>query len=475
MLERGGWVAIFVACGVLGSVAGSSGCGQPDSGTPPDSTVPDTTPPKIVSLSPLSDPNFAPVLSKLTATFDEPLDATTVTAANLHLTARLDDSTPALPGTVSYDAATNTITFTPLRPFEYDSTYRLQIDAVTDTSGNAFEGVVFQVHTVVNAITHETQFTNNVMSGYVDNTLDSLGRPAKVVFYDNDGKALSHEEYNYRVFGEWDQYRRYDAGNDNKYNTSDDPVVVRDEYTYDTTQDVRLMRFAEFADDQTMRIDYSWTERNLMSTKTYNSAGDDAMWNTPDDRGPNWREMTPDASGAIARATTHSNGADGLPGTADDFITTSTVFDTDATTFALTKQTMFGDAGDDLTWLTNDDVVANYATFATDPKGLLLTRVLYSNKGNDMTWFTSDDVISGRQTFTYNANGLETNHDSFSGAGNDGMWGTADDELLSYTTTEYDAAGNRTKQILYTGPGNDGMWHTTDDSKAVERTFDTSH
>lgn len=475
MLERGGWVAIFVACGVLGS-GGVLGCGGGSGGNAmPDSAGPDTTPPKIVSLSPMSEPNFAPVLSKVTATFDEPLDAATVTAANLRLTARLDDSTPTLPGTVAYDAATNTITFTPLRPFDYDSTYRLQIGPVTDTSGNAFEGTVFQLHTVVNAITHETQFTNNVMSGYVDNTLDSLGRPTKVVYFDNDGNALSHEEYNYRVFGEWDQYRRYAAGNDNKYNTSDDPVVLRDEYTYDTTPDVRLMKFAEFADDQTMRIDYTWTDRNLISIKPYNSAGDDVMWNTPDDRGPNWREFTHDASGMIVRSTTHNNGADGFPGTADDFITASTVFDTDATTFALTKQTVFGDAGDDLTWLTNDDIVANYTTYATDNRGLLLTRVAYSSKGDDMTWFTNDDVITSRQTYTYNADGLETNHDSISGAGTDGMWGTPDDVLLSYTTTEYDSSGNRTKQILYTGPGNDGKWHTADDSKAVERTFDTTH
>ena len=164
----------------------------------------------------------------------------------------------------------------------------------------------------MNAITHETQFTNNVISGKVELTLDSLGSGAKVVSYDSDDAAVWHEEYDFLPFGEWLQYRRYAAGNDNTWNTSDDPVVVRDEYTYDMTNDVRLIKFAEFVDDQTMRIDYSWTDRNLMSTKTYDNAGDDLMWNTPDDRGPQWREMTPDASGAIARATSHSNGGDGL-------------------------------------------------------------------------------------------------------------------------------------------------------------------
>jgi hypothetical protein len=473
MLERGGWVAIFVACGVLG--CGVVGCGGGSGGdTSPDGTVADTTAPKIVALSPLGE-HFAPVLSKLTATFDEPLDPATVTAANLRLTVRLYDSSPTLPGTVAYDATTNTISFTPLRPLNFDSTYQLHIGAVTDPSGNAFEGVAFQVHTVVNGITHETQYTNNVISGSVENTPDALGRPAKVVAYDKDGTALSHEEYNYRVFGEWEQYRRYAAGNDNKWNTSDDPVVVRDEYTYDMTDDARLMKFAEFADDQTMRIDYAWTDRNLTSTKTYDNSGDDLMWNTPDDRGPQWREWMQDAAGVIIRTTTHNNGADRLPGTTDDFISSSTVFDSDATTYAVMKQTMYGDAGLDLTWLTNDDVVANYATFANDSRGLVLTRVGYSSKGNDMTWFTNDDVISSRQTSTYNVNGQETNHDSFSAAGNDGMWGTTDDVLLSYTTTEYDAAGNRTKQTLYMGAGNDGIWHTSDDLKAVERTFDTTH
>lgn len=476
MLERGGWVAIFVACGALGAMVTGAGCGQPDtSKTPPDGTVVDTTPPTIVSLSPLAEPNFAPVFSKLTATFDEPLDPATVTAANFRLTVRLHDSTPTLPGSVSYDAATNTIMYTPVRPLEYDSTYRLYIGAVTDTSGNPFAGVEFQVHSVVNAITHETQFTNNLVSGSVENTPDALGRPAKVVYYDNDGAALSHEEYNYLAFGEWQQYRRYDKGGDTKWNTNDDPVVVRDEFTYDSTPETRLLSFAEYADDQTMRVDYTWTERNLMTIKSYNSAGDDAMWNTPDDRGPQWRDLTHDAFGAITRATTHNNGGDGLPGTPDDAITSSTIFDIDATTYAVTKQTLYGGPGEDMTWLTDDDVVGNYVTFTNDSRGMLLTRVGYSNKGDDMTWFTNDDVISSRQTFTYNVSGLESNHDSFSAAGNDKMWGTSDDVLNSYTTTEYDAAGNRTKQVLYMGAGNDGMWHTSDDLKSVERTFDTTH
>jgi hypothetical protein len=475
MLERGGWVAVSIACGVLGCMVAGAGCGQPESGRPPDGAVPDTTPPKIVSLSPSTEPNFAPVLSKLTATFDEPLDPTTVTAANLRLTARLDDSTPTLPGTVSYDEMTNTITFTPLRPFEYDSTYRLHIGAVTDASGNAFEGTTFQLHTVVNAITRETVFTNNQISGYVENTLDTFGRPTIVVATDSDRDPISHEEYNYLATGEWQQYRRYDKGADNKWNTNDDPVVVRDEYTYDMTDDVRLVSLAEFADDQTSRLDYTWTDRNLTIVKVFDNAGNDAMWNTPDDRGPQWREYGHDALGAITRRTLHNNGGDGLAGTSDDFITSSTVYDFDPTTYASTKQTLYGGPGLDMTWLTDDDVVGNYTTFTNDNRGMPLTRVGYASKGDDMTWFTSDDVINSRQTFTYNVNGLETNRDNFSGAGTDGMWGTNDDELSNYTTSEYDATGNRTKQIIYIGAGTDGMWHTSDDLKTVERAFDLTH
>jgi hypothetical protein len=449
MTERGGWIAILVAG--VGVVVGG-GCGGSGGETSPDGTVADTTAPKVVSVSPTGNVS---VLAKLTVTFDEPLDASTVTAANVRLTARLDDSFPQVPGTVTSDASS--ITFTPMRPLNFDGIYELQVGAVADTSGNAFAGDTIPIHTVVNVITHETQYNAaNQVSGSVEIGIDATGHMTTMIAKDVNGVATSHEEYEFRADGAWFKYRRYDIGTDNKWNTPDDPVILRDEYTYDAADKLKLTTFAEFAGEQTMRIDYSWNARSLATSKVFDSPGDDLAWNSPDDRGPQWRDNTQDTTGAIIRQTFHNSGADGLPMVGnDDFIMSSTVFERDPTTFAVTKQTMYGGPGGDMMWLTNDDAVANYSTFTTDSRGLVLTRTLYSNA----------NAITGRQVITYDANGLETNRDSFNGNG----------ELFNYTTTEYDSTGMRTKQVLYTGAGNDGDWHTPDDIKAVERAFDMTH
>lgn len=454
---------------VLAIVVGMVACGDP-SGDMPDSALPDTTAPKIVSTSPTGN---APILATLTATFDEALDAATVSSTTVRVTARLDDSFPAVPGTVTYDAATNAITFTPLRPLTYDVTYELQIGAVTDVKGNAFEGGTVPFHVVVNAVTREVSYTNNVISAYVTYDLDANGHQMKylahpswganMTWFDSDDPVNAHEESDYGPTGLYLAYRQYGAGSDATLGTSDDPVVLRDEYTYDATS--RLMKFAEFAADQTLRIDYTWSDRKLMMTKTFTDPGSDAVWNTQDDRGPQWRELTQDASGATTRQTTHNTGGDQTPQTGDDFITQSTTFERDATTLAVTKQITYGGPGTDMMWLTSDDAVANYQTFATDANGMLLTRVAFSAKGNDNTWFSPDDVISSRQVLTYDAKQCETLRENRNGA----------DAILNYITTEYDSAGNRTKQTLYTGPGLDGDWHTPDDEIAVARTFDTTH
>lgn len=461
MSERG-WMLAIVGSGLVA-------CGSSSDSTP-DSATADTTAPKLVSTTPTGN---VPILSQLTATFDEPLDSATVSTSTVHLSTRLDDSFPAIPGAVDYDAATNTLTFAPLRPLVYDAIYELQIGAVTDTKGNAFEGATVPFHAVVNAVTKEVSYTNNVISAYNTFELDANGHQTKYLFYpswgtnmtwfDNDDPIGAHEASDYSATGLYLAYRQYSAGSDSTLGTSDDPVVLRDEYTYDTSN--RLTKFAELAADQTVRIDYSWSGRKLMMTQTFTDPGNDAVWNTSDDRGPQWREFSHDATGATTRQTTYNNGGDQKPQTNDDFIMQSTTFDRDATSYVVTKQVAYGAAGSDMMWMTPDDVVANYQTMMTDARGLLLARTAYSAKGNDNMWFTSDDVVSNRLVITYDAKQCETLRESRNAA----------DAVLSYMTTEYDASGNRTKQTLYMGAGQDGIWHTQDDGISVERTFDTTH
>lgn len=463
MNERARVLALLLVCG-------SAACGESGGGAPPDTAGPDTTTPKIVSTSPMGN---VPILSKVSATFDEPLDPATVTSANVRLTTRLDDAFPAVAGTVTYDVDTSSILFTPLRPLTYDATYQLHIGAVADTSGNVFGGAALPFHAVVNAMTREVIYTNSEISSYNEYSLDTNGHVSKFgnyaspggngMWFDSDDPPSNRFEYDYAPDGLLLAYRQYGVGTDGKPDSPDDPVVLRDEYIYDSEQ--RLIKFAQHASAQVLRAEYNWTGRKLMTSFLYNDAGTDLLWNTPDDRGPNWREYTQDATGANIRMTTRNNGGDAAPLTSDDFIQSSTTYDIDPTTLVLTKQITYGGPGLDMMWLSPDDAVANYIVYTINAQGLVTTRIGYSSKGTDGDWFTPDDVRSGRLETTYNASGLETNRDSLNGSG----------AFVSYTTTTYDAAGNRTSQRVYLAPGTDGDWHTSDDVLAAERKFDVTH
>ena len=100
---------------------------------------PDTTPPAITDSNPplAPAPGFvnAPTNRRLTVTFDEAMDASTINSATFTLTG--PNATP-VDGTVSYDAASKTASFTPKSPLAASTLYTGTLSTgVKDVAGNA--------------------------------------------------------------------------------------------------------------------------------------------------------------------------------------------------------------------------------------------------------------------------------------------------------------------------------------------------
>lgn len=106
-------------------------------GMPADTVVVDVLPadsmaPAITSTTPSHGAMDVPFGAVVTATFDESLDASSVTSASFGLT---DDSGTPIPATVSYGGQTATLT--PASPLPPATTFEAAVtDAITDAAGN---------------------------------------------------------------------------------------------------------------------------------------------------------------------------------------------------------------------------------------------------------------------------------------------------------------------------------------------------
>ncbi len=97
----------------------------------------DLTPPQVTALSPVAGATNQTTRPALTITFDEALDPSTVSPANVRLVRDADSS--SIPTTASLNAAGTVITLTPVDlPLEPNTAHRLvATTGLTDTSGNA--------------------------------------------------------------------------------------------------------------------------------------------------------------------------------------------------------------------------------------------------------------------------------------------------------------------------------------------------
>ncbi|MBN1761992.1 MAG: Ig-like domain-containing protein [Methanomicrobia archaeon] len=101
-------------------------------------TVTDTTPPTVVATTPLAGELNVSVTTAITATFNEPIDASKLNNA----TVRLENSTDTIAGMVTYDSVTRTVAFDPAHDLEYNETHTATITtAVQDLAGNNLSSV----------------------------------------------------------------------------------------------------------------------------------------------------------------------------------------------------------------------------------------------------------------------------------------------------------------------------------------------
>ena len=80
---------------------------------------PDVTPPVVINHTPANNAIGVAIGANITATFNEPIDPATVTAATFELTS----GGGALPATISYNAGSRTATLDPTDPLAYFTTY----------------------------------------------------------------------------------------------------------------------------------------------------------------------------------------------------------------------------------------------------------------------------------------------------------------------------------------------------------------
>jgi len=94
----------------------------------------DRTPPSVAAVTPAPDADDVDRATAVTATFDEPLDASSVTTGSFQLR---DAGGTRVAATVGYDAATRTARLTPAVPLGPGARYAATITAVRDLAGNA--------------------------------------------------------------------------------------------------------------------------------------------------------------------------------------------------------------------------------------------------------------------------------------------------------------------------------------------------
>jgi hypothetical protein len=116
----------------------------------------DVTPPSISSVSPLSGASSVAIGSMVTATFNEPVDASTLTAS----TFTLKQGTVSVAGVISISGST--VTFTPASALTGNTVYTVTItNGVKDLSGNAMSANYTWNFTTVAAVTGKS-FANDV-------------------------------------------------------------------------------------------------------------------------------------------------------------------------------------------------------------------------------------------------------------------------------------------------------------------------
>ncbi|MEO7911346.1 MAG: Ig-like domain-containing protein, partial [Roseiflexaceae bacterium] len=120
-------------------------------GSPPA----DTTPPTVSSTTPANSATNISTGTSVTASFSEPIDASTVTGANFTLTG----PSGVIAASVSYNSGTNTAALQPNAALAASTSYTARISGVQDVAGNTLASTYSWAFTTAAATPPGTSFT----------------------------------------------------------------------------------------------------------------------------------------------------------------------------------------------------------------------------------------------------------------------------------------------------------------------------
>ncbi|MEN3362129.1 MAG: hypothetical protein V7637_6111, partial [Mycobacteriales bacterium] len=160
--------------------------------------APDTTPPTVQATAPTSGAHSVPVGAKVKATFNEAM-----TASSIQMT--LSSSAGSVTGTVAYDPASRTATFTPGAALAAATTYTAKVTAAKDAAGNSMAAAYSWTFTTSGVAacpctifsdgaapaTPSSNDSNSVELG-VKFTTDTTGWISGVRFYKGAGNTGTH-------------------------------------------------------------------------------------------------------------------------------------------------------------------------------------------------------------------------------------------------------------------------------------------
>jgi methionine-rich copper-binding protein CopC len=104
-------------------------------------TIADTTAPTVLTTNPVNGATNVAVNSTITVTFSEDMDPTTLNGTLTNFTVKTTVGSVPVPGTVSYNNATRTATFTPTASLAANTNYTVTVTSgAKDTAGNGLAG-----------------------------------------------------------------------------------------------------------------------------------------------------------------------------------------------------------------------------------------------------------------------------------------------------------------------------------------------
>ncbi len=125
----------------------------------------DTTAPQVTATIPVADATGVPTNVRIVVTFDEPMDADSLTSSDFTVTGPA--ATPVA-GVVSYDPDTTSVWFTPTTALDVSTRYTATLTSgITDKAGNAWAGGVAWSFTTASAVTSIQPIDLGMASGFV--------------------------------------------------------------------------------------------------------------------------------------------------------------------------------------------------------------------------------------------------------------------------------------------------------------------